>query len=103
MEFSLMKNDETKDFCACGCKKGVGEPIPLCTNEQEYTFLGPGILLFFFYLKHIRIIIIFIMFSYGGFAFITNFLSQDVNIDEVCLSKYEFEKQLCQLHSISTL
>lgn len=63
------------EVCQCGCKKGEGEKLPICMNEENLSFLGPGVLLFFFYLKCLRISISLFAIGYGSFALLSNLFS----------------------------
>ena len=103
MNHQKIKEDKDIEGCSCGCRRGVGEPLSVWINEQNLSFLGPGILLFFFYLKHVRMCLIFLLLSYGIFSIITNIISsEDINI-EICLKKStSIEELLCKLNLIST-
>jgi hypothetical protein len=70
--------------CTCGCGKGIGEFLPLCTNEQNLSILGSGILLFFFYLRHMRMVMILVYMVYGVYSEITNAFSQNGTAASKC-------------------
>lgn len=61
--------------CKC-CKRAFGENLPICMNEENLSFLGPGVLLFFFYLKYLRITICLFTLGYGSFALLSNIFSE---------------------------
>ena len=103
MTYQKIKTNPKIEGCSCGCRRGVGEPLSIWINEQNLSFLGPGILLFFFYLKHVRMNLIFLLLSYGIFAIITNIISSENINMEVCLQKpTSIEELLCKLNLIST-
>ena len=64
-------------YCRCGCKRATGEPLPFCINEEEQTFLGPGVILFFFYTKRIFLVVCFSILIYGVFSLVTNLISEE--------------------------
>ena len=64
------------NVCQCECKKAVGENLPICMNEENVSFLGPGVLLFFFYLKYLRISISLFVLGYGSLALFSNVFSE---------------------------
>ena len=87
MVYRKIKGDKNIEACSCGCRRGIGEHLSIWANEQNLTFLGPGILLFFFYLKYVRMSLIFLLLSYGMFSITTNIISSE-NIDmEICMKK----------------
>ena len=71
-------------------------------NEQNLTFLGPGILLLFFSLKHIRMTLVLLLMSYGIFSLITNIIGS-LKVDlSVCSKDFFLEELLCKLNLTST-
>ena len=72
------------DFCECGCSKEKGGPLNLFINEQRISSLGPGVVLSFFYLRHVRILVFLCFLMYGSFCAICNYLCSDETIPKVC-------------------
>jgi len=46
-------------------------------DEQSLAFLGPGVLLIFFYLKQVRWTLLLVFLTYGVFSLFTNILMAD--------------------------
>ena len=101
--FVKLLKEEGVECCECGCKKGSGENLPLCMNEQNLTFLGPGVLLFFFFLKHVRLMVLLLLVGFSFYSIISSILSPvQITVSE-CSGKNSFlEKWICQYNSIST-
>ena len=78
------KKIEDRLFCNCGCNRGAGEQFPILMNEQNLTFLGPGVLLFFVYLRHIRLTIAMAFLIYGAFSLATNIITFSANPKYPC-------------------
>ena len=72
-------------------------------NEENLLFLGPGVLLFFFYLKYLRITIVIFALGYGSFALLSNIFSPNSIDYSACLQKInDIEKWFCQVNISST-
>ena len=59
----------------------MGEPLPFCMNEERQSFLGPGVILFFFYTKRLLMVVAFCALLYGVFSLTTNLVSEESNQD----------------------
>ena len=60
--------------CQCGCKRGKGEYLPICTDEQKLNVLGPGVILMFMFKRAIAANLLMIILIYGVFSLVTNLL-----------------------------
>jgi hypothetical protein len=58
-------------------------------DEQSLAFLGPGVILIFFYLKQVRWTLLLVFLTYGVFSLFTNIIMAD---SDYCL-------RLCQLYT----
>ena len=101
--YGRLKQRDNVHCCSCGCRKGSGDDLPLCMNEQNLTFLGPGVLLFFFYMKHMRLMVLLLLMGYSFYSIISSIYSPDVINFNTCSGKTAgVEKILCQYNAIST-
>ena len=73
-----IKNILDERRCTCGCGKGIAELLPLCFNEQNLSILGSGIILFFFYLRHMRMLMFFLFMVYGSLSLITYLVNTEL-------------------------
>ena len=73
-----------QDLCSCGCNRARGTPLPFCESETHQYFFGPGIILFFFYLRKIWLLILSCTVLFGIFSLTTNITTakQDFSICE---------------------
>lgn len=67
-----------------------GKPYPVYTSPQQLSILGPGVILFFYFLKTIPIFLFTIILIYGIFALTTNIMgsTQEDYVSEGCSSHF---------------
>jgi hypothetical protein len=88
-KFNATSNTEFAELaeenrCDCGCMRGKGEDISMLSNEENLTFLGPGVVLFFLYQKRIVYMIILTALIYGIFSLLTNYSQNLYDSSSVC-------------------
>lgn len=98
---TIINSQETHnigDYCECGCMKEMGGELPLCLNEQKISVLGSGVLLVFFYLRHIRLLVFLCFLIYGSFCVITNVNLVDwIVVESICERSSYFATHYCQI------
>ena len=59
----------------------MGEPLPYLLNIEELNFLGPGVILFFYYNKRILLMVMLASIIYAIYALATNILGNGFPYD----------------------
>ena len=86
--------------CKCGCNKAFGEPLPFCINEEEATFIGPGVILFLYYTKMMFLLVFLLIVVFGIYSVTTNILIGNSHRDCSSPGALSF---LCEIKLITSL
>ena len=78
-----------------------GDQLPYCFNPDDNVYFGPGILLYFFYIKKLMLMVFLAILIFGVFGLIVNI--SDGKHDHNCSEKPGSLPFLCEWKKIVTL